>query len=147
MTDLFQCTCPHCGQPMPDTKQQSGFDEWWGQYPKRGDRKVGKAKAEEYYRKALKSATPEILLAAVKSYAAGCKASDTYPVDAFRWLRDRRWLDEVLRPEEKTDDVLSWWAGQLNSGKRLYSLPSGDILKQLSERGLVSAERLREVTS
>jgi hypothetical protein len=89
--DLFNCTCPHCGQPMPD--QASGdFAEFWAAYPKRKGRKVGRAQAEKQY--ARSKAPHAVLMAAVRSYAAKC---GEYPKDAFRWLRDENWRDEDVK--------------------------------------------------
>jgi hypothetical protein len=144
VTDLFPCTCPHCGQQMPD-KQEGRFGAWWAEYPSRGGRKVGKAKAEEHYRKAARLVSEDLLLGAVKSYAANCKRTDTFPVDAFRWLRDRRWVDESLTPSTQTEDALQWWANQINSGRKLFSLPSRELMAKMVEARIVSPDRIREL--
>lgn len=66
------------------------FEDFWKVYPKRNGVKLNKAKAEIQYKKAIKQIDPEKLIERARIYR---RASNGFPVDAFRWLRDSCWKD------------------------------------------------------
>ena len=86
----------------------NGFDDFWKEYP----RKVGKGSARKAYTNALKTASPEEILAGVKRYVA------TSPDPKFTkhpgpWLNDQRWLDEdkadkPWKPMSRADTDAMW---------------------------------------
>ncbi len=67
------------------------FAEFWGLYPKRKNRKVGKAKAFEQFKR-LKEVDIELILKAVKNYAL--EAGD-FAKDAERFLKNDFWRDYI----------------------------------------------------
>lgn len=68
------------------------FEAFWAAYPMRRGKKEGKYPSSREWTKALKLVSVEVLMAAVKAYAASCGG---YPVDAKRWLKDRLWEDHA----------------------------------------------------
>ena len=85
------------------------FDVFWGAYPKRNGRKVGKAKAKNVWHKIPASDRADVMLA-VKHYAVECNG---FPKDAERFLRNGFWRDylEQAEPDDpcvaELDDLLS----------------------------------------
>lgn len=68
------------------------FEAFWAVYPTRRGKKEGKYPASQQWAKALKLVPAEVLMSAVKAYAASC---GDFPPDAERWLRGRRWEDHT----------------------------------------------------
>jgi len=68
------------------------FAEWWQAFPN----KVGKGAAEKAYEKAIRLASPEVLLDGVHRYAA--KRDDRPWCNPATWLNQRRWEDEAPQP-------------------------------------------------
>lgn len=67
-----------------------GFDDFWEVVP----RKVAKGKAEQAWRKAIKIATPEVLISAMRVYANQRVGEDeTFTAHPATWLNGKRWLD------------------------------------------------------
>lgn len=67
------------------------FDEFWLAYP----RKVKKADAMKAYRKAVKVATPEEILAGLAAYAKTVAGKEPeFIAHPPTWLNGKRWLDE-----------------------------------------------------
>lgn len=70
----------------------SRFDEFWNVCPK----KVGKGKAEKIYLRSLQETSPDLLIAAMRRYAASQAGKDeTYIAHPSTWLNDKRWADEA----------------------------------------------------
>lgn len=94
-------------EPVPVPREQSpsstdvdtddllrGFDEFWGVWPKRGGRKVGKDKAQERWRK-LTLDERRAAFRAARNYAKASDEGHQGAMDAWRWLRDRLWVDFI----------------------------------------------------
>lgn len=95
MSELFDETCPCCGQPVAPKQQQSGsFQAFWAAVP----HKVGKAASEKAWRKL----TSADRLAATESVAVFYKwFAATYPtasaIHPASYLNGRRWEDEPIK--------------------------------------------------
>lgn len=97
--------------PLPPApEQRDTFAAWYDRYP----RKVGRAAAEKAYRRALKTATPEQLLAGLELYLGEIEAKRTardYIKHPATWLNGGCWADEhdtgpaqiVDRRQQETD--------------------------------------------
>lgn len=71
----------------------SGFERFYGAFPL----KKGRGQAERAYRAALKSATPETLLAGAIAYATERHGQDPkYTAYPATWLNGKRWLDAPM---------------------------------------------------
>lgn len=69
------------------------FEEWWSVYPK----KKGKGQARMAYKSALKKATHDELMSAVRLFAEATKATDQQFIPhGSTWLNGERWLDDDL---------------------------------------------------
>lgn len=79
------------GAPAALSVEQQ-FEIFWIQYPTRAGRKLEKAKALERWRR-LKIDERRLAVKAARHYAAECDAGVRPAKDAFRWLRDRLWLE------------------------------------------------------
>lgn len=80
-----------------DEPESDDFKEFWHYYP----RKVGKGKAEDYYREQLSHTTPDVLLDAVKNFATECSIQQTekrYIPYPSTWLNQGRWKDYNVAP-------------------------------------------------
>lgn len=76
----------------PAPRDLTGWENFWGVYPPRNGRKVGKDKAlERWVKLALEDRRAAYSGAA--NLARDVDAGLTLPPDAWRWLRDRSWLD------------------------------------------------------
>jgi hypothetical protein len=68
------------------------FEEFWNEYP----RKAGKGQARIAFKGALKKATNDEIVSAVKLYALSCVGKEQqFIAHASTWLNGERWLDEV----------------------------------------------------
>lgn len=71
----------------------AGFTDWWAAYPKR----TGKAAAAKAYAKALRTTTPDALMAGLTRAVAGWAADRTearFIPNPATWLNQGRWEDE-----------------------------------------------------
>ena len=68
------------------------FNNFWQVYPKRNNRKVGKAECLELVKK-LKEDDYDVLLRATTNYANSGEARDNYARDPIRFLRKEFWRD------------------------------------------------------
>lgn len=88
------------GVPKP-TKDPPGFREFWSSYPK----KEGRAKAVDQWKKL--RPPPEqrqVMLDAIATQKFSDKWRRGYVMEAARWLRERRWEDEI-EPEPGLNGV------------------------------------------
>lgn len=83
-----------------------GFDKFWTAYPPRKGHKLNKAKALAIWRKLTYDEKRDAWRGA-KNLAVAAEVDDFYPVDAFRWLRDRSWPEwmEVAAKEPELDPL------------------------------------------
>lgn len=95
-TDIGQNTRP---KRSKTERSLDGFDEFW----KEQTRKEGKGAARSAYSKALKTATPDVILAgwlrSRKAYAAEGRDRKHYPLPAT-WLNQERWDDDYSEPKK-----------------------------------------------
>jgi hypothetical protein len=88
------------------------FCEFWKAYPARNGKKVGKAEAFKEYKIAIKLVSHSELLTAIKSQTESAKHDDDYSrfvVDACRWLKRRRWEDEISAPPQSETPISPSW--------------------------------------
>lgn len=83
-------------------KYPDEFEEFWKVYPV----KKGKGAALKAWRKALKRATNDQLIAGAQRYRDDKKRDPEHTKYAEGWLSGDRWLDE---PETKTSTTANWW--------------------------------------
>jgi hypothetical protein len=90
-----------CPVPVPNKKEPSlnhdGFDQWWGEYPK----KVGKQEALREWDKIhpteeLQAALRTALATQKRTVKAMRENDREHILDPCRWLKYRRWEDELL---------------------------------------------------
>lgn len=116
LTTVPALPCPVLSCPKPYSPKRSetehqkhsiserldGFDEFW----KEQTRKEGKGAARKAYERALKKATPDVILAgwsrSKKAYAAQGRDRSLYPLPAT-WLNQERWDDDYTEPKEEVD--------------------------------------------
>lgn len=149
MTDLFQTTCPCCGQPMPD-KQESPFEQFWQSIPK-GQKHGNKQSAE----KAWKRLTPSEQQLAADRLATFQGLTKEECIGAAQthistYLNKRRFLDEVVEAkysQPKTDrcDILRDWSKRFKALDKMpsYLLPRPDLVRELLEAGMITNEDVR----
>lgn len=89
-------------QNAPKQERLDGFDEFWEEQT----RKEGKGAARKAYERALKKATPDVILAgwsrSKKAYAAQGRDRSLYPLPAT-WLNQERWDDDYTEPKEEVE--------------------------------------------
>lgn len=68
------------------------FEKFWSAYPCRQGRKQGKKEAFAEWRKVVRDVDAGFLVAQIEMLAP---QYGEYPVDACRWLKHRRWEDEI----------------------------------------------------
>lgn len=144
MSDLFGCTCPHCGQPVPDS-DRTDFAAFWDATP----HKIGKEGARRAWRK-LSSADKVEAAKHVNAFYAWFKT--TYPTASAlhpsTYLNNKRWQDEALRPALRSSepvDRAAYWAKQINAGKPVArSYASSGVWSEIIDRGLVDHGTMRE---
>lgn len=81
----------------PQSPQGAAFDEFWAEYPK----KVGKIAAKKAFERAIRAASLESLLSAVRRQKCGSqwtRDGGQYIPNPATWLNQGRWEDEL--PEE-----------------------------------------------
>ena len=80
---------------LAEEDETDGFPDWWATYP----RHVGKGAARKAYAKAVKTVSPEALLAGVRRYAAARLGQDeSFTAHPATWLNQERWSDEPTPP-------------------------------------------------
>lgn len=88
------------------------FELFWKEYPGRNGQKLGKKEAREKYITILKSASPALILQAVRNYKLSKTATDGFARDAVRFLKKDYWRGWLIQPEikkkEKDDDRLAF---------------------------------------
>jgi hypothetical protein len=70
----------------------TGFNEFWGTYPRRNGRIIGKEKCQTRWKK-YSLGTRRAAWRGAKNYAMDCDSGLTIAKDPDRWLRDRSWED------------------------------------------------------
>lgn len=94
----------------PNTSSSSvddGFANFWATYPRR----IGKGAALKAWKKALKTATAEQILAGAERYAQIRAGDDPqYTAHPATWLNQQRWEDE---PDPETRRPQTKWATQM----------------------------------
>ena len=91
--------------------ESDDFKDFWENYP----RKIGKGKARERYQEQLETASPDVLLDAVKNFAEECRVQQTekrYIPYPSTWLNQGRWKDYGVAPKPAAGKVhqASMWA-------------------------------------
>jgi hypothetical protein len=104
-------TIPPISPKGEDTPSDRLFENFWRLYPSRHGRKNGKRQAKDLWRR-MKVNVPlnEKILAGLDSYLHSDEVQRGYAMDAVRWLRGRRWEDEVVQTDTPTgaDAALSY---------------------------------------
>ena len=77
------------------------FEKFWSAYPSRQGKKVGKKEAFAEWQRAVMDVEADFLIAQIESLAP---QYGEYPVDACRWLKHRRWEDEVTGMRSQRDN-------------------------------------------
>lgn len=143
MSDLFGCTCPHCGQPMPE-QQSTPFDAFWSDVP----HKIGKEQARKAWKR-LSAPDRQQARKNVKAfYAWFAKTFPTAaPLHPSTYLNNKRWQDEALRPALQSSepvDRAKYWADQINAGRTVArSYASSAVWGEILDRGLVPRDKMR----
>jgi hypothetical protein len=78
----------------PTDEELEGFDEFWETYP----RKVRKVASRDAYATALTKATPAVLIAGARRYAATPGLEERFTAHPVTWLNQERWTDEIPEP-------------------------------------------------
>ena len=87
--------------PISPKGEDERFENFWKLYPPRKGRKNGKAQARTVWLRL--KVTPELyalILAGLDAYSHSDEVERGYAMDAVRWLRGRRWEDEVETAED-----------------------------------------------
>lgn len=104
--------CPHCGQPMPESKPNAAaFDAFWAMYP----HKIGKKAAYRAYQNAMNAGvSQQELLEGVARYIkakppnlAWC--NPTTFLHQARWLDQPAYIDTTQKPEPPKQDGFEIW--------------------------------------
>lgn len=93
---------PSLTVPEPSARGETlteAFDEFWSQYPKRNDRKVGKREAETKWRK-IRPSDLEAIMCGLRHYRIACDRGETLAKDPHRWLAGRYWEDYQEPPTQ-----------------------------------------------
>lgn len=105
------------------------FDDFWEVCPK----KTGKGEAERAWPKAIRLADADILVAAMRSYAASQDGKDkTFTKTPGPWLNGKHWLDEGIAP---ADSALS--DGELEAFRAAWGGEAGKLIDALGDKGSV----------
>ncbi len=148
MTDLFSCTCPHCGQPMPDQmpdQTETSFAAFWADVP----HKIAKAAAQRRWAR-MTGADRKAAHDGVKGFYAWFKKEypSASPIHPATYLSNRRWEDERGRdkmPATEADKVKAA-AKAISTGKRFLctSIPASRAREAIAAR-LVTEDQCRAV--
>lgn len=105
------------GKPATSGGYTAEFETFWSAYPKRNGRRDGKFAAAREFAKASKLVSPADLTASAKRWAAVC---GDLPVDAERWLKNRRWEDHApAQPQDGPSVALLRATADANQAARL----------------------------
>lgn len=113
MRDLLTCTCPHCGQDMPESVTETTFADFWAKVP----HKINKASAEKAWRKMGKAHQQDAARYVVAFYEWFAKTySGASPLHPATYLNNRRWQDEgVVKNDTSHTDIQAFLQSALNS--------------------------------
>jgi uncharacterized protein YdaU (DUF1376 family) len=78
-----------------DKETTSSFDQFWESYPLR----VGKGAALKAWMKAVKRATPQIIVEGACRYASDPNRNPAFTAHPATWLNSDRWTDSPLPPK------------------------------------------------
>jgi len=95
MTDLFNETCPCCGQSITQEQPSAPFEAFWTKVP----HKIGKEAARKAWGK-LAAQDRALASDRVGSFYAWFKRTykDAAPLHPSTYLNGKRWQDEALAP-------------------------------------------------
>jgi hypothetical protein len=157
MNDLFQCTCPHCGQPLPDqsvteTTKDGSFAKFWASIPK-GTTKGSKKNAEKAWHKLT---AQEQALAAERAPVFYTLTPDerfgALGLHVSTFLNGGHYEEEVIaekmkrRQEKAAYDPRQMAAKNIKSGKRfLCTNITPTKARTLIADGLVTEDECRKV--
>ena len=109
---------PKAAKPPRKAEQaRESFDRFWSRYPARKGRRGKKQEALTSWMR-LSEADRAAALAGLEAYCQADEVRRGYPCDAVRYLRHRRWEDDVL-PEEAPPPDGGGGSGGLLPGERL----------------------------
>lgn len=74
------------------------FEEFWQTYP----RKAAKGAARRAWAKAVRIASPDVIIAGASRYAADPHRDESFTAHPATWLNGERWLDSSLPSREST---------------------------------------------
>lgn len=99
---------------------ESDFDRFWAQYPK----KVGRFGSVSFWLTLSKSDRAAALGAIARHAEFWARSGRTKQMilDPERWLRGRRWEDEIDFADEVPTVAVAWWSseqGVMNKGREL----------------------------
>ncbi len=103
--------------PRKAEQARESFDRFWSRYPARKGRRGKKQEALTSWMR-LSEADRAAALAGLEAYCQADEVRRGYPCDAVRYLRHRRWEDDVL-PEEAPPPDGGGGSGGLLPGERL----------------------------
>lgn len=108
----------HLKTPALRGGSDTSFDEFWNAYGK----KVGKGAAEKSWAKAIKQATPELIIAAAVEHRAFHmreKTAARFIPHPATWLNEKRWTDERTdTPFRRTSGEIDWEAAMQRAKER-----------------------------
>lgn len=116
-TEQLPPTVPHDANAVVETKKpktrkhhtySDDFERFWQVYPKR----VGKQAAYRRWKEAIKTTTPDTIIAGAERYRDDPNREATYTKDPSGWLHDGRWDDDPLPPrggDRAADIMRSEW--------------------------------------
>ena len=144
MNDLFQCTCPTCGQPMPEADNETTFDRFWRDVP----HKIGKEPARKAWGK-LTSADRAEAHKGVKLFYSWFERTykDASPLHPATYLNGKRWQDEAVSGHiSQWSDPSQALADSIASGKTfLCTNISSAKARDLVHRGFVTRDQCKAV--
>lgn len=94
-TDLI----PSSPNPDPKRTHEAEFEDWWKAMPSRGNKKLYKSKAFEFYVRYVRPDERLDAVCAARAYASYCTKEERTPVDPHRFLNGQRgemWREFVL---------------------------------------------------
>lgn len=92
-------------EPKSSSSVDEGFTEFWNLYP----RKVGKDAAIIAYRRALKKAKHQDILAGLHLYLLTCPKEKHFIAHPTTWLNQGRWADETDQPKPDPTPTQPAW--------------------------------------
>lgn len=136
-------------EPKEPSVQKDRFEEFWGVFPKRENRRGSKKLATAKYLKAVKDGISEDrLIAAAKSYSQTKQAKDGFAQNASTWLNQAGWEAEEASPDKTSAPVdrAAMAADSIKTGKAfLCTQITAAVAREAIERGLVTGAQCRAV--